>query len=90
MDESMSRSTITRTLTKLKQTGTVNTKYPTGRPMNKNNLDAIQRATKMIRNNPCISNRKGAAKMKIATTTYRRIINKKLGLKSFKKQVVPK
>ena len=35
MDESISRSTITRTLTRLKQTGTVNTKSPTGMPMKK-------------------------------------------------------
>jgi len=89
-EEGIPRRTIANVLARLKLTGTYITKSPTGRPMKKSNFECTNKIKLMLKKNPSISNRKCAAKVKIPTTTYRRIVSKKLGLKTFKKIKAPK
>ena len=50
MAEGICKSTITRILTRLRKTGNVITKSPTGRPMKKTNTEAISRNIKILEN----------------------------------------
>jgi transposase len=90
MAEGICKSTITRTLTRLRKTGNPITRSPTGRPMKKANMKAMSKIKKLLNAKPSISLRKGCSKVKIPKSTYIRIVKKKLGLKTYKKQTVPK
>ena len=90
MDEGICKKTIGRILNRLKTAGKATTNSPPGRKMKNSNVNKITKIKNMLKKNPSISNRKCAAKMKISTTTYRRIVKNKLGLKTFKKTKAPK
>ena len=75
LEEGVSRSTITRSLTRLRETGTPITKSPRGRPMKHRTVKAVKKIKTLMKRNPCISLKKGSVKMKLPKTTYRRIIN---------------
>ena len=49
IEECVSRSTITRALTRLRKTGTSITKSPTGRPIKKNTFKAIQNVKTLLK-----------------------------------------
>src|ERR1700733_4729939 len=71
--------TITRALTRLRETGTSITKSSPGRPMKKRTVKAIRKMKMktLLKHNPCVSLKKGSAK-------------KTLRLNTYKKQKVPK
>ena len=84
MEENVCKRTITRALARLKETGTAVTKSPTGSPMKKTNVKALSKMKTMLKRNPCISLKKGSAKMNIPKTTYSRMVKKNLCLKKYK------
>ena len=58
--------------------------------MKKTNMKTIWKIKKLIKANTSISLRKGCSKVKISKSSNIRIVKKKLGLKTYKKQAVPK
>jgi transposase len=88
--ENISKSTIVRTLNRYKTTGIATTSSSPGRTIKKINLKSIAKIKKLLNGNPNISNKKASAKLKIPKTTYLRLVKKRLGYKTFKKETVPK
>lgn len=90
MAEGKNRRTITRIITRYKERGNVNFIKKSGRPKKITTQQVCKSLKTLIKKQPSISVRKGAAKLGISKSTYCRIKVNQLGIKAFKKQVAPK
>jgi hypothetical protein len=83
------RQSISRIISRYKKTGTAEFKKKLGRKPKIMTKKVIEKVKKNLESDPELTDKEGAKKAKLKLSTYRHIRKKKLGIKTYVKEVAP-